>query len=80
MRSPQDWLASQTADRPDDFAPEEQAPALAFIAAVQRDAIESAIKECEAATSIALANGGIITAGASMILANSIRALIPGKP
>lgn len=45
MRTPEQWLADQIGDRPDDFAPDESPIALAFIRAIQRDAIEAARTE-----------------------------------
>ncbi len=42
MKSTTEWLAGRTAD----FTPEEMASALAWIADVQRDAIEAAMLAC----------------------------------
>ncbi len=38
MKTPAEWLAEQVGDRPGDFAPEEMAMPLSWIASVQADA------------------------------------------
>lgn len=38
MKTPAEWLAEQVAERPDDFAPDEMAAPLSWIATVQADA------------------------------------------
>ncbi len=51
MRTPEQWLADQIGDRPDDFAPDEMAMPLSWIASIQADARErlvAALKAIEA--------------------------------
>lgn len=75
MKTPSEWLDEQVAARPDDFTPEERAPALAWIASVQADAIEACAQLIDRDDPEVARAGGFDLLRSR--LARRVRALVP---